>query len=438
MAGLFMLGRGGRAAGHPGGAGEVSGQLMVSQRRFLQDTAHQLRTSITIALGHAELLASELVGRGEQEDILVVVGELTRLKGLSERLLLIAAAQEPEFLCRTPVALDAFLVEALRRWQPTARRVWTTGQLDAITVAADAERLALAVDALLENAVQHTGPGDTIRVSVRGDGETGTACLIVEDSGEGIGPSDLEHVFDRFWTGPSGREPRGTGLGLTLVRAVAAGHGGEAQAHSAPGAGSRFELVLPAVAPAEPDRRPRHRGWPLHPKHPRPAVAAVAVAAVVTGTVIAVSSATGPGRPPPPPAAPAFTLPSLRDPARTVSLAAYRGRPVIVNFFASWCPPCEQETPRLVSFSRASAGRTVIIGVDADDSVSAGRRFMTGERIPYPVGFESEPGVADDYGVSATGIPETFFLNASHHIVKRIIGDVTMRELVQDTTLMRG
>ncbi|HEX4254489.1 MAG TPA: HAMP domain-containing sensor histidine kinase, partial [Streptosporangiaceae bacterium] len=153
--------------GRPGAGkrgAKATGQLLAHQRAFLQDAAHELRTPITIALGHAELLAAELAGRREQQDIHVVVGELTRLKSLSERLLLIAASEDPEFLVLAPVPLDSLLIEALRRWQPTARRVWATGQLDAVTVAADRERLELAVDALLENAVQHTGPGDTIRV----------------------------------------------------------------------------------------------------------------------------------------------------------------------------------------------------------------------------------------------------------------------------------
>jgi signal transduction histidine kinase len=240
--------RDGFADAGPDRAGEETGELLVSQRRFLQDAAHQLRTPITIALGHAELLASELDGHREQQDIYVVVGELTRLKSLSERLLLIAASQDPEFLTLAPVALDSFLAEALWRWRPTARRVWTTGQLDEVTVHADLERLALAVDALVENAVQHTGPGDTIRLSVLRDDQVSSARLVVEDSGEGIRPDELDSVFERFRTGPARGGPRGTGLGLTLVRAVALGHGGKVRVRSTPGAGSTFELVLPLTA----------------------------------------------------------------------------------------------------------------------------------------------------------------------------------------------
>jgi cytochrome c biogenesis protein CcmG/thiol:disulfide interchange protein DsbE len=160
------------------------------------------------------------------------------------------------------------------------------------------------------------------------------------------------------------------------------------------------------------------------------------VCAVVLAAVIAVDSTSHRGAPAAEPAAPPFTLPSLRDPEQLVSLSAYRGHPVIVNFFASWCGPCERETPTLASFYRTTAGKDLIIGVDADDSATAARHFATDERVGYPIGFESTPVVADAYGVS--GIPETFFLNASHDIVKRIFGDVTMAELTADTALIDG
>jgi thiol-disulfide isomerase/thioredoxin len=110
----------------------------------------------------------------------------------------------------------------------------------------------------------------------------------------------------------------------------------------------------------------------------------------------------------------------------------------MVNFWATWCGPCRQETPILARYYRATAGKAVIIGVDADDSATAARHFVSDEHVSYPIGFESTQAVADAYGVSAAGIPETFFLNASHHIVKRIIGDVTTAELTADTALMDG
>ncbi len=226
-------------------ASEENERLLVMQQRFLQDASHQLRTPITIALGHSELLARHLVDNQDKRDINVVVGELNRLRLLSERLLLIAASANPEFLQPEPVDLTEFAADVLWRWRPTARRHWQLRRLDEATVSADRERLGLAVDALLENAVQHTRQGDTIRLSVVGrpDG----ARLVVEDTGSGIGPAELTHIFERFATGSQAAGRRGTGLGLALVRAVAEGHGGEIAAYSALGQGSRFELTLPLL-----------------------------------------------------------------------------------------------------------------------------------------------------------------------------------------------
>ena len=242
---------------------DENARLLTTQRRFLQDASHQLRTPITIALGHAELLAQELTGQTEKRDIQIVVGELTRLRRLGERLLVIAASEDPDFLRPEPIALDGFTMDVIRRWRPTADRQWQVGRLDAVTVEADRERLGLAVDALLENAVRHTVDGDMIQLSVLVNGPGLPVRMIVADTGEGIAPSELEHIFDRFRTGspPGGitaggtaaggtgaAGSKGTGLGLSLVRAVAHAHGGDVRVRSTPGAGSEFELVLPAPA----------------------------------------------------------------------------------------------------------------------------------------------------------------------------------------------
>jgi signal transduction histidine kinase len=223
-------------------------RLLATQRRFLQDASHQLKTPITIALGHSELLARHLADNQDKRDIHVIVGELTRLRTLSQRLLLIAASASPDFLRPEPVELDHFVADVLLRWRPAADRCWQLGGLDPVTAPVDAERLGLAIDALLENAVQHTGPDDLIRLSLAApDDGSGLVRVIVQDTGAGIAADELAHIFDRFATGPqpvAGR--RGTGLGLSLVRAVAEGHGGRVSATSVPGLGSKFELVLPA------------------------------------------------------------------------------------------------------------------------------------------------------------------------------------------------
>jgi signal transduction histidine kinase len=222
-------------------------RLVATQRRFLQDASHQLRTPITIALGHAELLASDLAGRAEARDIDVVVGELARLRRLGERLLMIAASEDPDFLHPEPVALDHFTLEVFRKWLPTTQRRWTLGRVDPVLVTADRERLGLAVDALLENAVRHTAAGEEIQLSVTRDRDGDTASLVVTDRGEGILPAELDRIFDRFRSGAQPGGTRGTGLGLALVRAVAHAHGGEVRVRSTPGEGSEFELLLSAT-----------------------------------------------------------------------------------------------------------------------------------------------------------------------------------------------
>ena len=242
---------------------EHNARLLTDQRRFLQDAAHQLRTPITIALGHAELLAGSVGGQQESEDIEVVIGELNRLRHISERLLIIAAAGDPAFLHPETVALDLLIAELVRRWRPAADRSWRIGRLDRVTVQADRERLGLALDALLENAVRHTGSGDAIQLSVIRDYPGMPARIVVADAGGGIPDDQLPFIFDRFRTGDDGQS-RGTGLGLPLVRAVARAHGGDVTVRAAPGKGSEFELTLPAparpaLATAVTDRTPADR-----------------------------------------------------------------------------------------------------------------------------------------------------------------------------------
>lgn len=162
-------------------------------------------------------------------------------------------------------------------------------------------------------------------------------------------------------------------------------------------------------------------------------VAAALLVAAIVATSLAGNG--GGGAPRTLPAARNFALRELGHPGRKVTLAAFAGRPVIVNFFASWCTPCKLETPTLARFYRESGGRTAVIGVDSNDETGPALRFVHSAGVRYPVGVDPLPAATTiSYGVLA--LPQTFFLNARHRIVKRIFGAVTMKELSAGVALM--
>ena len=126
-----------------------------------------------------------------------------------------------------------------------------------------------------------------------------------------------------------------------------------------------------------------------------------------------------------------FTLPALGHPGQSVSLAQFADRPVIVNFFASWCVPCKKETPLLARFFRAPRGRVVMIGVDVNDATAAALRFVRKAGVTYLVVIDRSAATASAWGVVA--IPQTFFLDAGRHVIRRALGAVTLPELTRDT-----
>jgi signal transduction histidine kinase len=219
-------------------------RLLEEQQRFLQDASHELGTPITVALGHAELMERAATETVLADDARVVAGELRRLGRMASRILLLASAGNPDFLHLEPVPVESVLGDALERWGYLPRQ-WRLGPATDVTVVADRDRLALALDALLENAIAHTGSGDQIEVSARH--EDGHVVLMVADAGAGIAPADLDRIFERFARANPQRssESGGFGLGLAIVQAIATAHQGSVQVRSTPGRGSSFELILP-------------------------------------------------------------------------------------------------------------------------------------------------------------------------------------------------
>ncbi len=225
-------------------ASEANRRLLERQRQFVQDASHELRTPITIAIGHADLLARSSRDPERAEDAGIIVDELLRLRRLADRLLLLASSADPDFLTRSPTAVEQLLTDARNRWAPTDRR-WVLDNGLAAVVLADPDRVGTALDALIENAVKQTDPGDEIRLGARHEGDQ--VVIAVADSGPGIATRQLERVFDRFARLDVGRSRArgGVGLGLAIVKAIAEAHGGSVRAHSALGHGSVFEILLP-------------------------------------------------------------------------------------------------------------------------------------------------------------------------------------------------
>jgi thiol-disulfide isomerase/thioredoxin len=165
----------------------------------------------------------------------------------------------------------------------------------------------------------------------------------------------------------------------------------------------------------------------------------VALTAVVAGIVVIAAlsftgAAAGPQHTPLTPAK-NFSLQALGHPDQQISLNSMAGRPVIVNFFASWCTPCRKETPLLARFFRARHGSVAVIGIDVSDQSAAALAFVHRSGVTYPVATEP----ASDSTVIAydlPGLPATFFLDAHHRIVKRVYGAVSQAELTSGTALI--
>jgi signal transduction histidine kinase len=214
----------------------------VTQRHFINDAGHELRTPITIIKGHLELMGDD--PKEQQETLGLVMDELDRMSRFVDDLILLAKAERPDFLLLETVNISAFTEELFAKMRALAPRNW---QLDAVAkgvMVADRQRVTQAVMNLAQNATQHTDKNDTI--SIGSVVSKGKVSFWVRDTGEGIAPADLQRIFERFARATaSHRRSEGAGLGLSIVRAIAFAHGGQVNLKSKLGTGSTFTIVLP-------------------------------------------------------------------------------------------------------------------------------------------------------------------------------------------------
>ena len=233
-------------------------RAFATQRQFVADASHELRTPLTAIRGNVDVVLRQTTSGNDSGDLPPdVLDALEDIKRESERmarllgdLLLLARTDDAgrsEALALAPIRLDEVARETVR----VARGLATGQYLEVhapvpVTIAADADRLRQLLLALLDNAIRHTPATGQVIGEVREE-PPGNAVLRVRDTGEGVAPEDLPHVFDRFYRadGARARTTGGTGLGLAIAHAIAVAHGGGIAVESRLGAGSTFTVQLP-------------------------------------------------------------------------------------------------------------------------------------------------------------------------------------------------
>ncbi len=221
------------------------------QRRLTADAAHELRTPVAVLLSETQAtLARPRTTEEYREAVEECLAVARQMRRLTESLLDLARLDAgPEAVTRSPMDLATVAGECATLLRPLAeeKEIELACDLAPARVRGDAHRLGQVATNLLSNALHYNRRGG--RVRVRTGAQNGHAVLEVSDTGPGIAPEDLPHIFERFWRADParGRDDGRTGLGLAIAKAVAEAHGGSLGAESEPGAGAVFTLRLPAV-----------------------------------------------------------------------------------------------------------------------------------------------------------------------------------------------
>jgi two-component system, OmpR family, sensor kinase len=216
-------------------------RAFASQRRFVDDASHELKTPLTIVRGHLELLDSDPEER--EAALAIVMDELDRMGRIVEDLLLLAKYGRPDFLSLGPVDIGALTDELFAKARTLGRpSSWMLEARATGDVVADRHRLTQAVVQLAQNAVRHGDDGGTIALGSQI--ANGEARIWVRDRGPGIPLHEQQAIFQRFRRGSLQRS-EGAGLGLAIVKAIAEAHYGRVEVDSRPGGGATFSVVIP-------------------------------------------------------------------------------------------------------------------------------------------------------------------------------------------------
>lgn len=233
-------------------------RLLETQRELVASVSHELRTPVATMRGYLESALGSDGGNGERRlpgdvksDLEVVGREVVRLQRLIDDLFVLSRAETGslplEIRPTDATALLSRCAEAASEgaWRAGRVEVIQTAEEDLPPVLADGGRLEQVVRNLISNAVRHTPPGGIVALSAAADADS--VSIEVKDTGDGVAPDELEHVFERFYRSDGARklDHAGAGLGLALVKELIEAMNGSVGAESEPGSGSRFVLRLP-------------------------------------------------------------------------------------------------------------------------------------------------------------------------------------------------
>lgn len=220
------------------------------RRRLFAGIAHELRTPLSVIQGTLEGILDRVVD-ATPERIAALHSQAVLLKRLITDLRDLSLAQAGQLqLNRRTIDISGVVRETLEALAPLADERTVELRLEPSrslpTIAADADRMRQVVQNLVENALRHTPPGGEVRVRLR-DGNGDGVHLQVADTGSGIRPEDLPHIFEHFYRADESRarSSGGTGMGLAIVKSLVEAHGGHVSVESSPGTGSTFTVTLP-------------------------------------------------------------------------------------------------------------------------------------------------------------------------------------------------
>ncbi len=222
-----------------------------TRQRMAADVAHELRTPLAALQAGLEELRDGLVDP-DAERLAALHAQSVRLGRVVDDLAALSAAQSQQLsLRRSPLDLGLLVNEALSASLASlvAAGLRVTSDVSSdVVVDGDSDRLHQAVGNLLGNAARYCREGDEVRVVVRRTASD--AVLEVSDTGPGIDPADLPHVFDRLWRGSADRDVAGSGIGLAVVHEIVLAHGGQVDAMSDGRTGATFTITMPIVRPS--------------------------------------------------------------------------------------------------------------------------------------------------------------------------------------------